>query len=436
MATETRITSEQGKDAVYQAHLSKSAIEKIAGMNSSASEIDAFANTINPLLVKPYTLFRESANGINTNVKYITAGDSTRSISYCYIPEYYVQQLSKIGVTHYSNAVPGQTIRDWLNNTDQNTLQQAIDNSSGVDGVDTILEFSMGINDHDGINTEQDIINLLRDAITAYKTAKPKASIILVRPNRTASTVRDGYLLNAYTTVATELNLLLISAYDVISDYWRNPLFYYDDTHPNRFGARRIINKIFDTIIPSDLKNKFTLEEYDSQSNNFANFSLPAILRAGKYWNTANGTTTNDSGWYSLEEVAVTAGQILKLSHLGNRVNFVYVTAADVFVQVNNPVADNHTLTSTVPATATKVRINISSQASTYKLLNDIPTLTLSTLTDADIHMPNYIVNNNLKLSFSECKRRNSVLVDDYGKTGISGQTLKTDSSLKMKWSV
>lgn len=40
MSIETRITSEQGKDAVYQAHLSKSAIEKIEGMNSSASEID------------------------------------------------------------------------------------------------------------------------------------------------------------------------------------------------------------------------------------------------------------------------------------------------------------------------------------------------------------------------------------------------------------
>lgn len=411
-------------------------LQNLKGIESSASEIDSVANIANPLLTPIHKLFREAANGVNTNVKYITAGDSTRSISYAYIPEYYVQQLTKIGVSHYSNAVPGQSIKDWLNNTDQNTLQQAIDNSSGVDGANTILEFSMGINDYDGVNTEQDIINLLRNAITAYKIAKPKASVILVRPNRTASTVRDGYLLNAYTTVAPELNLLLISAYDVISDYWRNPLFYYDDTHPNRFGARRIINKIFDTIIPSDLKNRFTLEEYNSQSNNFANFSLPAILREGKYWSTTNGTSTNDSGWYSLEEVAVTAGQILKLSHLGNRVNFVYVNASDAFVQVNNPVADNHTLTSTVPSTATKVRINISSQASSYKLLKDIPTFTLSTLTDTDIHIPNYILNNNLNLGFGKETKRNGILVDDYGKTGTSGQSLKIDSSLKMKWSI
>ena len=40
MATETRITSEQGKEAVYQAHLSKDAIEKINGLVASASEID------------------------------------------------------------------------------------------------------------------------------------------------------------------------------------------------------------------------------------------------------------------------------------------------------------------------------------------------------------------------------------------------------------
>lgn len=44
MATETRITSEQGKDAVYQAHLSKDAISKINGLQSSASEIDGSVN--------------------------------------------------------------------------------------------------------------------------------------------------------------------------------------------------------------------------------------------------------------------------------------------------------------------------------------------------------------------------------------------------------
>jgi glucose-6-phosphate 1-dehydrogenase len=37
---ETRISSEQAKEAIYQAHLSKDAIAKIAGLNSSASEID------------------------------------------------------------------------------------------------------------------------------------------------------------------------------------------------------------------------------------------------------------------------------------------------------------------------------------------------------------------------------------------------------------
>lgn len=405
-------------------------------LKSSASEIDSSVNVIDIRLARIYQLLRESANGKNTNVKYITAGDSTRSISYAFIIEYYVKQLSKIGVTHYSNALPSQTTLDWLNNTDQNTLQQAIDNSSGADGEDTILEFSLGINDYDGINTQQDITNLIRNAVSAYIAAKPKASIILVRPNRTASATRDTYLLNAYNTVSSELNLVLISAYDTISNYWRNPLFYYDDTHPNRFGARRIINKIFDTIVPIDLKGKITLEEYDSQSNNFASFSLPAIVEEGVFWNTTTGASATDVAWVRLKEVAVTAGQVLKLSHLGNRVNFVYVNASDVFVQVNNPVADNYTLTSTVPATATKVRINISNQATTYKALNDIPTLTLSTLTDTDIHVPNYILNNNLNLGFTRSTTRSGIIVDSYGKVGVAGQSLKIDSSNKMKWSV
>ena len=37
---ETRISSEQAKDAVYQAHLSKDAMCKIEGLQSRASEID------------------------------------------------------------------------------------------------------------------------------------------------------------------------------------------------------------------------------------------------------------------------------------------------------------------------------------------------------------------------------------------------------------
>ncbi len=41
---ETRISSEQAKEAIYQAHLSKDAIGKIKGLQSSASEIDATVN--------------------------------------------------------------------------------------------------------------------------------------------------------------------------------------------------------------------------------------------------------------------------------------------------------------------------------------------------------------------------------------------------------
>ena len=41
---ETRISSEQAKEAIYQAHLSKDAISKIEGMQSLGSEIDATVN--------------------------------------------------------------------------------------------------------------------------------------------------------------------------------------------------------------------------------------------------------------------------------------------------------------------------------------------------------------------------------------------------------
>lgn len=43
---ETRISSEQAKDAIYKAHLSKDAIEKIVGLEASASEIDGLIENL------------------------------------------------------------------------------------------------------------------------------------------------------------------------------------------------------------------------------------------------------------------------------------------------------------------------------------------------------------------------------------------------------
>ena len=57
---ETRISSEQAKEAIYQAHLSKDAIGKSEGLNSSASKID---NTVSLFL--PASNFGVIANGVN-----------------------------------------------------------------------------------------------------------------------------------------------------------------------------------------------------------------------------------------------------------------------------------------------------------------------------------------------------------------------------------
>ena len=83
---ETRISSEQAKEAIYQAHLSKDAISKINGLGSSASEIDGSVNKKQIVLPKALISNGEnifipsSLSGItNPNISKITY-DSTSTI--------------------------------------------------------------------------------------------------------------------------------------------------------------------------------------------------------------------------------------------------------------------------------------------------------------------------------------------------------------------
>lgn len=411
-----------------------SSLRKLVGISSSGSEIDAVANVIDTKLTKVHQLFRQASNGVNSNVKLIVSSDSTNSASYSKFQEYYTKQMAKVNVSYYDNSFPGQTAYDWLNNIDNNTLQQAIDNSSGTDGEDTIMIFSLGINDYNGTNTQEDIKNLLSDGIEAYLSAKPKANIILLRPNRTGSDTLSTWLGEIYTELSLEFNLFLVDAYAITKNKWNNPIYYYDSTHPNKWGARAIMNNTFSKIVPLDLMNKLTLEEYDGTSINWSSYCLKAKLQSG-YWNQTTAAYTSDSNWYSLEEVSVTAGDVLVCSHLGNRTNFVYANDAGTLVVHQYLSFTNRTLISTVPTGATKVRINISSSASAYSLLEDIPTLHKQTIDD-NIYCDLRTINVQQKLPNRVISTRYGIIVDGYGKIGAVGESLKIDSNNKTKWSV
>lgn len=292
--------------------------------------------------------------------------------------------------------------------------------------------YSFGINDF-GTYGESGTKQNIKLGIQAYLLAKPKAKIILLRPNRTASNTLDTALANIYTQLAVELNLFLVDAYAVTANKWGNPIYYYDTTHCNMWGARAVMNNTFAKIVPLDLMNKLTLEEEDGTNIPWSNYCLKANTQLG-YWSTATGVYNNNSTWVSMEEVDVIAGQILVCSHLGNKANFVYMDSANNFLQAYNPTPAN-TITLTVPAGATKLRINVSNLAETYFSLNDVPTLHKQTI-DSNIYCNLRTINAQQILPNRVITTRNGIQVDSYGKIGITGESLKIDANGKMKWSL
>lgn len=95
----------------------------------------------------------------------------------------------------------------------------------------------------------------------------------------------------------------------------------------------------------------------------------------------------------------------------------------------------NYSKTVTIPLDCYKIGINLSNQGATYDALNDVPVVEYYD-TINDTYLTIREINNGLKIRNSINKYRNGILVDDYGRVGTSGQSLKIDSSLKMKWSI
>lgn len=420
--TETRISSTQAKDAIYKIH----------SVNSSASEIDSVANTINPLLAPIYKLFRESANGINTIVKYIVTGDSTRH-GVSEMLNYYTRQLAKINVGLIPNAYTGQTAYDWLNNIDNNTINQAISAISG-EGENTILEFSLGLNDYTQTGDYNIVKSRVRDCIVALLTAKPKLNIILVSPtgrnNGSEALIhRDNYL-----AIANEFNLIFIDGTIPTITVLYPSAYYFDTTHPSKFGGRRIVNYIFDKILPTELLSVVTLEEYDNLSSP-PNETFTFTKISGKFYGSDNIVPGNFTNGRILSIIDVAPNYKITVTHRGNRDDVLFFKQDGTYISKNQVPRINYSKTVTIPLDCYKIGINLSNQGAVYDALNDTPIVEYyDTINDTYLSIKD--INKDLKIRNIIDKYRNGILVDDYGMVGTSGQSLKIDSNGKMKWTL
>lgn len=426
------LTGAEIEETLLQAHLSKDAIEKIEGLQASASEIDAVSNVIDSRLAPIHKLFREAANGVNNVVTYIVSGDSTRENSFNEMIQYYTSQFSKISVTVYSNASSGQTAQDWKNNSDQTTLQQAIDNSSGIDGGSTILEYSFGINDYKNGATKAEVKGYIQEGINLYLQAKPKGIIILAQPVKTDDATRNIILQEIYNELASENDFLLIDVYSATDGVQGNIDYYQDGTHPNRFGSRRIVNFILNYILPLEFMSIVSIDEASSASPGTTNLNSEPT-KIGKYWSASDGSELTSALWRSLAPIDIEPNFTLDIAHQGDRTDVIFMDSQLNFISrvfLTNIEVGLYKIK--IPVNAFQIRVNLSNEGTTYDSLSDEPSVTYRLISE------NYLstkqINDGIEIRNVKNKFRNDIIVDAYGRIGAVGQTLTIDANNKMKW--
>jgi hypothetical protein len=412
----------------------KNHIDNFSSIKSSVSEIDNLCFLGNTYLIDVQKFFIKSFNS-DTPYSYLCTGDSTSSASYMYLQELYSSVLSCLNCTYYDNSYPGQTSIDWLNNIDNNTINLAIANSFGDDGENTIMEFSLGINDFDGVNTRDDIFNLLKTCILTYKASKPKALIFLSSTIRTSSTSRDSLLLDVYNQLEIELGLYHFKRYSATQKLWDNPLFYYDYLHPNRFGARAWFYDLFNNIVPLVLKKYITIEQFYDVNIRDTSFIKPCNFKRGYYQITTSlGVYKSDVWALCVDKIPVVEGEQLLISHRGERKEYFYYDSLGNYISKSTlSGANNNTYSLTIPVGVSFVSFNISLKYKTYHPSKDIFTIHKPT-DDKNIWLHSDYFLQTIKNSFAVSDKYNGFLLDGYGNIPALGQILKLDSNYRLKW--
>lgn len=400
-------------------------IVDLTGINSSASEIDAISNS---KFREVQSLLRTASYGNINDAVYIVSGDSTRNNSLNKMISYYGEQLAKVNISLINNALGGQTASDWLNNVDRPNLNDAISSSTGVDGENTILEFSYGINDYIADGMKETVKATIRNCLTSFLQAKPKAKVILCIPVATSYTLRNTDLFDIYTELAQEFNLPLIDTYtEVTLPIQGTGIYYTDSVHPNSFGSRRIVNYILNDILPNDLLQVVTLEEKKASTATDSELNYSPFLLTGIY--NATGAIAGNANTRRTPIIDVEPNFTLLIT--------TTTTYGVAFFDVNNIFISYLSTISygggkryvVVPAGAYKVGFNVSLDGVTYDATGNIPSVKYEANTESYMRISK--INENLNI-------KNTIKVDtalDYqGTYGSIGQVQVSQGDGRWLW--
>jgi hypothetical protein len=311
-------------------------------------------------------LLRSAKAGIKT-VKVIKVGDSTDDVNNYF--DVLVKYFNMLNVSCYQNAQSGQSGQDWKNNADQTTLQQCIDACIGVDGEDTIVLYSHGLNDYKNGATEAQVKGWLIEGINLLKAAKPRVNIVLVSPVLTANEDRNVVLKRIYDEMSVELNLKLIDSTISTTNIHGTAFYYADPTHPNIYGHERRIVYMLHELLPSDLYKHIVLKEKEVSPPPSALELFDGLTDTGSLWNTEDGLSYSSATWLKVRNrIPVEPNFILNIEHYGTRSQALFYDQNDVFLGTYSTIAvvgQNYKQV-TIPANAWFMRLNITNSISTY----------------------------------------------------------------------
>ena len=322
----------------------------------------------------------------NREVNYFIAGDSNRAgNTVTGLIDYYQTMLGAFDIRAWLNAESAHTALKWQDNTASSAaarMQYAIDNALGVDGVDTIVEFSFGVNDINTLSVAATKTQL-KNAIEAYLLAKPAAHVLLCVPSATVGGTKSTDLQTIYQELAAEMSLPLVDGYtatiNVAPDPLSNPAsgnaYYAEHTHINDNGGRRMLNYILHDLIHPSMSWVTLLPEYSSVDAEPA-ITNEAVVETG-LWSYL-GAAQAGATWRRMQEVTVVPKQIIRLQHLGTRLDVMYKDSLNVTTRFYLPPllpgqTDRYLI---VPDDMVSIKVNVESvDGAAYDLLGDTPIL-------------------------------------------------------------
>lgn len=315
-------------------------------------------------------------------VNYIVVGDSIRSTSVANnTHNYYKQMFAKLGVEVIFSAADSMTSHIWVNNTSPVTSARLSYVESvvlGYQGENSIIEFSLGVNDWSALGVMA-LKEQLKKVVLTLISKAPKATIVLCCPT-VSGTIQRGVDLNAaYRMMAEELNLYMVDGYEAtIHSFPRSGTncMYSDPSHVNNFGISRWVNYLINDITPPELKWKITYPEYSGFVPEPAITNL-AVIETGMYNDL--GADLTGANWRRLNVIGVSPRTLLRLKHKGTRrdVLWKYGLGTTWFRQ-NLPtfIGSQDSWLIEVPDYATQLKVNLESvSGSDYDLLVDTPEL-------------------------------------------------------------